>query len=700
MIVGTAGHIDHGKTALVRALTGVDTDRLKEEKARGITIDLGFAYLPAANGVSIGFVDVPGHEKFVHTIVAGAGGVDFALLVVAADDSVMPQTSEHIAIMDLLGLARGIVALTKVDLVSDERRQDVTAEIAGVLAETSLAGSPIAPVSVVTGEGVDALRDRLIEEARRVERHVSAQRFRLAVDRSFVLAGVGTVVTGTVLSGAVAIDDRVTVSPSGIAARVRSIHAQNRAVDRGHAGDRCALNLVGGDVAKDAIRRGNAVLDPELHAPTDRIDATLRLLPSESKPVGQWTPARLHHAAADVGARLVLLRDRPVAPGEQAYVQLVLDRPIAAAAGDRYVLRDTSARRTIGGGRFLDLRAPTRKRRTPERMAVLQACSIEPPDGALAALARGGVGYVDLNAFARDRMLGVDEIDRLADRLGLVRIPFASTQAAFADEIWTWLAGAIHDKVAACHVDNPDLPGIGRERLRSALQRPMPAPLFTAVLQHLSRRKDVVLDGAWVRLPEHQARLSAGDEAMWSDVRPLIGGDERFRPPRVRDIAAMIDCAETDVRRLFKLLSRLGKVDEVAHDHFFLRDSVGEMVETAADLAAKAAGGQFTAAAFRDRLDNGRKVAIQILEFFDRHGVTLRRGDLRRINRHRLDLFRPAADEPLQLPNDGRESPLVGRPDFKSGRGREPVFGGFDSHSLPPKSTKTPMVARRRKNTV
>jgi selenocysteine-specific elongation factor len=697
MIVGTAGHIDHGKTALVRALTGVDTDRLKEEKARGITIDLGFAYLPAADGVSIGFVDVPGHEKFVHTMVAGAGGVDFALLVVAADDGVMPQTREHVAIMDLLGLARGIVALTKGDLVSDERRRDVAAEIADLLAETSLAGSTIAPVSVVTGEGIDFLRDRLIEAARGVERHGSARRFRLAVDRSFVLPGVGTVVTGTVLSGAVAIDDRVTVSPSGIAARVRSIHAQNRAVDRGYAGDRCALNLAGDGVAKDAIRRGDAVLDPESHAPTDRIDATLRLLPSEPKSVTQWMPARLHHAAAEVGARLVPLGDRPIAPGEQAYVQLVLERPIAAAAGDRYVLRDTSARRTIGGGRFLDLRAPTRKRRTPERMAVLQACSIEAPDEALAALARGGVGYVDLKAFARDRMLGADEIDRLADRLGLVRIAFASTQAAFADEIWAWLASAIHDKVAAYHADNPDLHGIGRERLRSALHRQMPAPLFTAVLQHLSRRKDVVLDGAWVRLPEHQARLTAGDEAMWADVRPLIGGDERFRPPRVRDIAGMIDRSETDVRRLLKLLSRLGKVDEVAHDHFFLRDAVGEMVETVADLAEKAQGGQFTAAAFRDRLDNGRKVAIQILEFFDRHGVTLRRGDLRRINRHRFDLFRPAADQPLRLPNDGRESSLVGRPDFKSGRGREPVFGGFDSHSLPPKSTKTTAAMRRRK---
>jgi selenocysteine-specific elongation factor len=699
MIVGTAGHIDHGKTALVRALTGVDTDRLKEEKARGITIDLGFAYLPVPNGVPIGFVDVPGHEKFVHTMVAGAGGIDFALLVVAADDGVMPQTREHISIMDLLGLARGMVALTKVDVVSDERRQIVTAEINDVLAERSLAGSAIAPVSVVTGEGVDSLRDRLIEAARRADRHRSTHRFRLAVDRSFTLTGVGTVVTGTMLSGAVAIGDRVTVSPSGIAARVRSLHAQNRAVDRGQAGDRCALNLAGDGVTKDAIRRGDAVLDPELHAPTDRIDATLRLLATEPKSTTQWMPARLHHAAADVGARLVLLGDRPIAPGEQAYVQLVLDRPIAGAVGDRYVLRDTSACRTIGGGRFLDLRAPTRKRRTPERIATLDACSIEPPDGALMALARGGAGHVDLNVFARDRMLGLDDTNRLADALGLVRIPFASTQAAFAEEIWTRVADTIHDKVAAQHADNPDLPGIGRERLRLALKPPMSSPLFTAVLHHLSDRQGVVLDGAWVRLREHQARLTAGDEAMWAVVRRLIDGGERFRPPRVREIAETVDGSETDVRRLFKSLSRLGKVDEVAHDHFFLRSAVGEMVETAADLAAKAPTGQFTAAAFRDRLDNGRKVAIQILEFFDRHGVTLRRGDLRRINHHRRDLFQPAVDGPQQLPIDGRESSLVGRPDFKSGRGRKTVFGGFDSHSLPPNPTAKAAAARRGKNT-
>lgn len=393
-----------------------------------------------------------------------------------------------------------------------------------------------------------------------------------------MLTGIGTVVTGTVLSGAVAIGDRVTVSPSGIGARVRSIHAQNRAVDRGQARDRCALNLAGDGVTKDAIRRGDAVLDPELHAPTERIDATLRLLASEPKPITQWMPARLHHAAADVGARLVLLGDRPIAPGEQAYVQLVLDRPIAGAVGDRYVIRDTSARRTIGGGRFLDLRAPTRKRRTPERMATLDACSIEPPDGALMALARTGAGHVDLNAFARDRMLGLDDANRLAETLRLVCIPFANTQAAFAEEIWTRVAGTIHDKVAAYHADYPDLPGIGRERLRLALKPPMSSLLFTAVLQHLSHRQDVVLDGAWVRLREHQARLTAGDEAMWSNVRPLIGGREQFRPPRVRDIAEVVDSSETDVRRLFKSLSRLGKVDEVAHDHFFLRSHAREVL--------------------------------------------------------------------------------------------------------------------------
>jgi selenocysteine-specific elongation factor len=683
MIVGTAGHIDHGKTSLVKALTGIDTDRLKEEKARGISIDLGFAYLPTPEGAVLGFVDVPGHERFVHTMLAGASGVDFVLLIVAADDGVMPQTREHLAIVDLLGVTHGAVALTKADLATPEQRQHVAAEIAEVLAPTGLAAAPVFEVSTVTGEGVEALRAHLFAACAAHRRRAADGRFRLAVDRSFTLAGTGTVVTGTVLSGAVAVGDRVTVSPSGLTARVRSIHAQNRPAGRGEAGERCALNLAGDGIAKDAIRRGDVVLDPALHAPADRIDALLRLLPGERKPVSQWMPVRLHHAAAEVGARIVLLEDAPLTPGSQARVQLVLETPIAAAAGDRFVLRDVSAQRTIGGGRLLDLRAPARKRRTPARLAQLDALAIEDGEQALARLLDCEPGYVDLGAFARDRALGPAQWAAAVERLAVIRIPAKDAVIGLGAATWLRFKRALAARLAEFHAANPDLAGIGLERLRLQSEPRLPAPTFIAALHGMAQAGEIALDGAWVRLASHSVRLSPQNERLWARVAPLIGGAERFRPPRVRDIGNALGVPEGEVRQLLKSLSRMGQVDEVAHDHFFLRATVAEMVDIASEIAAGSDKGEFIAARLRDRLDNGRKVAIQILEFLDRHGVTLRRGDLRRMNRHRLDLFRPAATLGL-AEQQGREASPVGRPDFKSGRGREPVLGGFDSHSLPP----------------
>ncbi len=329
MIVGTAGHIDHGKTSLVRALTGVDADRLKEEKARGITIDLGFAYLPTDAGV-IGFVDVPGHERLVHNMLAGASGVDFALLVVAADDGVMPQTREHLAILDLLGLTRGLVALTKVDMVEPDRIAAARAGIANALLGTGLEGADILPVSSATGEGVDGLRARLEAAAHETVRKPADAPFRLAVDRSFTLAGAGTVVTGTVLAGRVRPGDQLRASPTGLAVRVRGLHAQNREATEGGPGDRVALNLAGDGVTRDAIARGDMIVAPRLHAPTARIDAELRVLAGETRPLTQWHPVHLHHGSAEVTARVVLLGDGPLAPGERGFVQLVLDRPIAA----------------------------------------------------------------------------------------------------------------------------------------------------------------------------------------------------------------------------------------------------------------------------------------------------------------------------------------------------------------------------------
>jgi selenocysteine-specific elongation factor len=686
MIIGTAGHIDHGKTSLVRALTGVETDRLKEEKARGISIDLGFAYLPEPDGSVLGFVDVPGHEKFIHNMLAGATGIDFVILVVAADDGIKPQTLEHLAIVDLLGIERGVVALTKADLAAPPWRAKVSADIAQLLKNTKLADAPIIPVSTVSGDGISELREHLFDAAHSIRARAASGRFRLAVDRSFTLTGAGTVVTGTVLSGSVSSGDRVMISPTGLTARVRSIHAQNQPSSRGVAGQRCALNLAGESISKGAISRGDMVLDAELHAPTNRIDVELRLLVSEPKPVTQWMPVRLFHASADTGARLVLLEDTPIAPGQAGLVQLVLDQPIAAAAGDRFVLRDTTSQRTIGGGTFLDLRAPARKRRTPERLAQLRAHRISDPEAALATMLEIAPRFVELAAFARDRALSAVQIQEIIERLSIVVSQTAAGAFAMSAPVWLELKRTLLAKLQAFHADNPDLPGIGLERLRLQLEPRLPAPALLSVLQGLVRSKDIALDGAWVRLAGHEVRLTDEDEKLWTKIAPMLAGAERFRPPRVRDIATLLGLRETDVRRLLKLLGRMGRVDEVALDHFFLRATVAEMVGIIVDLGQIQPAGQFIASQFRDRLDNGRKVAIQILEFFDRHGVTLRRGDLRRINRHRLDLFCKLAEGELdKSETSGRESSPVGRPDFKSGRGREPVLGGFDSLSLPPR---------------
>lgn len=695
MIIGTAGHIDHGKTSLVRALTGVETDRLKEEKARGISIDLGFAYMPLAEAAEdgiLGFIDVPGHEKFVHTMLAGASGIDFVLLVVAADDGVMPQTREHLAIVDLLGVKNGLVALTKVDLVDADRLAEAYGEIAAALAGTGLDGAPILKVSSATGAGIDDLRAALITAAREHAERPQAGRFRLAVDRCFTLQGAGTVVTGTVLSGEVRVGDQVVVSPSGLSARVRSIRAQDTVSERGRAGERCGLNLAGEKITKDAISRGDVVLDPSLHAPADHIDAQLRVLRTEPKSVGQWFPVRLHHASCEVGGRVVLLGD-PIAPGGSGKVQLVLQAPIAAAAGDRFVIRDTSAQRTIGGGVFLDLRGPPRKRRTPERLAQLDALSSPAPEDALQRLLDLPPFVADLAAFARDRALGAAEREALAERLDLVPFAVGTAEHVLLRARWAALRESLLDALTAFHAANPDLPGLGRERLRLMLTARLPAPLFLAVTQDLARAGLIALEGAWVSLAGFEVRLTAADDALWGRIAPLIGGTERFRPPRVRDLAGVLGAPESDIRRLLKLIGRMGRADEVAHDHFFLRPTVAEMVGIIAALSGQQPKGEFTAAQFRDQVENGRKVAIQILEFFDRHGVTLRRGDLRRVNPHRLDLFGPAPAEagpapaPAPAAPDGREASLVGRPDFKSGRGREPVLGGFDSHSLPPHST-------------
>jgi selenocysteine-specific elongation factor len=641
MIVGTAGHIDHGKTALVRALTGVDTDRLKEEKARGISIDLGFAYLPVDDG-AIGIIDVPGHERFIHNMLAGVAGIDFALLVVAANEGIKPQTEEHLQIIDLLGISRGLIALTKSDLVDDKRRALLSDKIAEQLRFTSLGDVPIVSVSSVTGEGIDVLRQLIVDA--HASRPVSPRegRFRMAVDRCFTLAGTGTVVTGTVTEGQIAVGEQVVVSPSGIKAQVRSIHAQNSRTNIGGRGDRCALNLVGSHVSRDAIARGDVIVDPALHLPTDRIDVYLRVLGTERRPLSHWTPVKLHHGTTEVVARTVILADRPLAPTKDGFVQLVLDHPTAATAGERFVIRDISDQRTIGGGRFLDLRAPTRKRRSPQRIAQLHAHFETSPADALRSLLSLWPYYVPLMAFGRDRALSPSQMDALVHDLGSVVLAHGAERLALSRERADRLATDVLGTLEEHHRSNAGLVGIGFENLRVRLEPRLPAPVLNKFLQGLVSAKRVVIEGAWVRLASHVLHLTGPDERVWEEIAPLLSGMERFRPPKVRDLCERLARTEYDIRRVLKTLAKIGRVQEISKDHFFARDAVVEILDMVIDLASNNSG-RVTAADLRDRLDNGRRVAIELLEFFDRHGMTIRRGDFRILNQSKFGLFRSSA---------------------------------------------------------
>ncbi len=645
MIIGTAGHIDHGKTSLVKALTGVDADRLKEEKARGMTLDLGYAYLPLGDGFTLGFVDVPGHEKLVHNMLAGATGIDFVLLVVAADDGPMPQTREHVHIVDLLGLDRGAVVLTKIDRVDTERLTAVRAEIAALLGTSSLAGAPVYPLSNQTGAGVASLKAHLEAVARSLVRRRHEGRFRLAVDRAFHLAGAGLVVTGSVHAGTVHKEQQLVVSPLGTSVRVRSIHAQANAAERAHSGERCALNIVG-DIAKDDLSRGDWLVDASLHYPTARFDAALRLLASEVRGLEHWTPVHCHLAAADVTGRVALLDCEHLAPGGVALVQITLDRPIGALIGDRFILRDQSAQRTLGGGKVLDPFPPLRGKRQAARLETLRIAVGGDAGAAWRAALERSPGGVDPVRFASAWTMSEAEQAALASEAAVRQCVYVGGRLAFSLAHWQRLQDKALQSLAAAHRDAPALPGLQAEQLRCRTSPALPRAVFGQLTASLIEERRLARTGPWHHLPEHHVSLTEKDRAAFERIVPLLV-ETPFAPPRVRDIARRLGEDEANVRGLLARATFQAEVILVAHDHYFTRDAVRDLA--AIVVAECAAQGAIAAARFRDRIGTGRKLAIQILEYLDRIGLTRRVKDAHQLRREAsLELFgldRPVASE-------------------------------------------------------
>ena len=596
MIVATAGHVDHGKTSLVRALTGVDTDRLPEEKKRGLTIDLGFAYAGP-----LGFIDVPGHERFVHNMLAGVPGIDFALLVVAADDGVMPQTREHLAILDLLGVGRGAVALTKIDRVPPERAAEVTAEIAALLAPTLLAGAPVLPVSAVTGDGLARLKAHLEEAAEETRERTTRGNFRLSVDRCFTIAGAGLVVTGTAMSGEVAVGDSVRALLAGSSARVRSIHAHNAPAPRGRAGQRLALNLAGLE-ARASIARGEWVVAGNVPPPAQRIDARLRV--ADDKPLQHWTPVHVHLGAAHVLGRVALLDRSALAPKESGLVQLVLEKPVAALRGDGFIVRDQSARRTLGGGRVIDVFPPPRGRAKPARLAYLAAMELDDDAAALAAALEASPMGVDLARFSANRNLP------------------AATGRRFAPARWRELRDKALAALDAWHARAPESIAVPEERLLPGEHLPREA--LAGLVDELAREGAIVRERTGVRLPGHRAEIRPADLALWQKIEPRLEA-AALRPPTITELAGALGTTAPLLEPVLSRLARHGLLVRVSKNRFFPPSAVRRLEEIARDEGRTR--GAITAAAFRDRAGIGRNLTIEVLEYFDRVKLTRRAGD-------------------------------------------------------------------------
>lgn len=613
MIVGTAGHIDHGKTTLVRALTGVDTDRLPEEKARGISIELGYAYLDVPGlQERLGFIDVPGHEKLVHTMLAGASGIDFALLLVAADDGVMPQTREHLAVLSLLGLTRGAAVITKVDRAEPGRVADLGDELRALLAGTGLDAAPILAVSALTGQGVAELRELLFAAARRMPvRNHAGLAARLAVDRVFSLDGVGTVVTGTLHAGEIAVgDELVMLGPNGpLAARVKSLHAQNRAVEHAQGGQRCAVALAG--LAREQASRGRWLTAPAAALSTERVDVRLRLWAGEPRPLRSGTRVHLHLGAQGVIASVAVLEGDAIEPGASARVQLVCHGAVGAWRGDRLVLRDAGATRTVAGGVVLDPFAPARYRRTPERLAELAACE-------LPTVARRRERLLALSS------LGLD-LARFARAEGLAE---AQQGWALGDAASEALTQRLLVALADFHARSPDELGPDAARLRRLVAPRLADALWLELLAGLRATGRVAQRGAFVHLPEHGVQLSAVERRIAQKIAPLLA-DAGAEGAWARDLAR--DCAEPEplMRATLARLARQGELHQVVKDLFFDTATMTALAATIRRLAA--AEGVVTAGIFRDAADLGRKRAIQVLEYFDRVGLLRRVGDEHRL---------------------------------------------------------------------
>jgi selenocysteine-specific elongation factor len=624
IVIGTAGHIDHGKTALIKALTGIDCDRLKEEKERGITTELGFAHFRLSDDLLVGIVDVPGHEKFVRHMVAGAWGIDMVLLVVAADEGVMPQTREHVDICELLGLKKGIVAVTKTDLADEEMRELVTEDIVDFLEGRALEGAPIIPVSAATGENIVLLRETIRKVATSVDERPREGIFRLPVDRVFTLKGLGTIVTGTCISGSIAVGEEVEIYPLMRRARVRSIQVYHEDVREALAGQRTALNLQG--LEREEIPRGAIIARPGTLMETLHVDTTLKYLKLPLKPIKTDTTLRFHVATTQEEARCILLTQDSIEPGEELFVQFVFSSPIVALPGDRYVLRAPYAIQTVGGGTILDIAPARHKRKSPALADIYRTLSGgDLPAKAEYHMLKGGFGGLKRQRLSlllgTDNALSARIVTTMAQTGSAVLIGKQVIHASRFDQY----KEALLNLLSQFCERNPQKAGMSKEELRTRLPEVEPQ-VFQAALDEVVALRKAEVEKDKVRLPGMRSGQDAKGEAVTARLLDYLQ-KAGYSPEGVKELAALLSEPESLIRDVLERLVFEGKAVKVKSDLFYHPSVLEDLKQKV--LVYLREHREMTPSDFKTTLSLSRKYMIPLLEYLDGIKVTIRVGDKR-----------------------------------------------------------------------
>jgi selenocysteine-specific elongation factor len=627
VVMGTAGHIDHGKTQLVKTLTGIDTDRLKEEKERGITIDLGFAHLMYEDGTEVGVIDVPGHERFVRNMLAGVGGIDLVMLVIAADEGVMPQTREHLAICQLLRVKEGLVALTKADLVDEDWLELVSEDTREFLKGTFLEGKPIVPVSAKTGQGIDELKRVLQALVARVPPKQLEGKFRLPVDRVFTIRGFGTVVTGTLFSGTIRVEDRIEIYPKGIEAKIRGLQVHNASVPEAVAGQRTAINLQGID--KVELERGDVLGHPGEFAPTFMLDAVLQHLSDAPRPLRHRARVRLHVGTSEIMGRVILLDRDELAPGEEAYVQLRLEEPAIVLPRDRFVIRSYSPVQTIGGGILLDAQASKHRRGEAGLAAHFRLLAEGSPEEIFSHHLRQATHQgLRLSEFLPRTELSESRLRQVAttlQRAGRLRAVNADMAWYLHAEALDSLTRELRRYLETFHRQNPLKPHIASEELRAKV-RGLGERVCLMALEELRQQGVVVVERDRVRLATHQVALDDTRERILNELEAefLAAG---YQPPRVEDLFAKLNIGKGHDKALLQVLLDQGRAVRLKENVVFHRANLAKaetlLVQYLRDHR------EITPIEFKDLLGISRKYAIPMLEYFDSQKITIRVGDKR-----------------------------------------------------------------------